>query len=57
MASSVSSLEYAQVHEYITDEHCKNEYIIKHKPACVTEAGKCHAPGSDIDGCKDVKTW
>jgi hypothetical protein len=61
LVSSVSTLvhnefesrTYAQVHEYITNEHCKEEYIIKHRPACVHEDGTCHPVGTD-NGCKDV---
>jgi len=56
MVSSVASVEYAEVHEYITNEHCKSEYIVSHRPACVHEDGTCHAPGTD-NGCRDVKTW
>lgn len=48
--------EYAEVHEYITNEHCKENYIRVHRPACVHEDGTCHAPGTD-NGCREVQTW
>ena len=47
---------YAEVHDYITDENCKENYISKHRPTCVHEDGTCHAPGTD-NGCKEVQTW
>jgi hypothetical protein len=48
--------EYAEVHDYIQNDNCKNNYIVKHRPACVTES-TCHPAGSAIDGCREVETW
>jgi len=52
-----NALEYAQVHDYINDAVCKEKFISLHRPACVTEDGKCHPVGSAINGCRDVETW
>jgi len=55
--SIVEALEWAMVHEYIEDDHCKEHYISKHRPACVTTDGKCYPP--DVKGveCRNVDTW
>ena len=55
--SVADALEWAQVHEYIQDDHCKEHYISKHRPACVTEDGKCHPHGHEGVECRNVDTW
>jgi hypothetical protein len=45
------------VHDYIHDEHCKENYISKHRPACVTEDGQCHPPETQGVECRDIETW
>jgi hypothetical protein len=50
--------EYAEVHDYIQDANCKNNFIVKHRPTCVHEDGSCHEPGSAAEkGCREVQTW
>jgi len=49
--------KWAMVHDYIQDDHCKEHYISKHRPACVTPDGHCHPPGHEGVECEDVETW
>jgi hypothetical protein len=45
------------IFDYIQNEGCK-EYIVKHRPTCITEEGECHPHGtSEINNCRDVRTW
>ena len=55
--SSAEAVEWAMVHDYIHDDECKEHYISKHRPACVTEDGHCFPPNHKETECRDVETW
>lgn len=55
--NTAETREYAEVHDYIQNDNCKQNYIRMHRPACVTADGVCHPSGSGIDGCREVETW
>jgi len=53
--NTAETREYAEVHDYIQNDNCKQNYIRMHRPACVTADGVCHPSGSGIDGCEKLR--
>ena len=56
-AAATTSELHAEVDDYIHSAHCKDTYIAKHAPACVSN-GQCYPHGTDVaNGCTSVNMW